>query len=203
MFRRKHARRLGLLVSQAAIVASGLLAGGVVAEHDVASATHECSVIRGERWLGPGHDEYIGSEHMYDWVHGEEGGDRIVGNGCDDILWGNTGVDQLRGSTGHDRLHGGPGEDHTSSWNGNFSWQGGLYGGDGNDYIYGGDDKDSLHDNESGTDVDNLFGELGDYDLLYTNAGDRNDYAECGDGAAETAHYDSGEAADCENRYAY
>jgi Ca2+-binding RTX toxin-like protein len=90
-----------------------------------------------------------------DYMQGNNGADRLYGQGD---------MDEIRGGKGDDRIYGENDDDV-------------LYGDDGNDLIYGGYDDDEMY---GGTGNDELYGEAGT-DRLEGGAG--NDYLDGGTGA--------------------
>lgn len=91
-------------------------------------------------------------------LYGEEGADRLNGNGGFDLLYGGPGRDTLSGGGGNDSLYGEDGNDTINGGDGNDV----LFGGLGNDSLSGGGGRDLLI---GGLGVDNLKGGGGD-DIL-------------------------------------
>jgi Ca2+-binding RTX toxin-like protein len=95
---------------------------------------------------------------------GTNGIDYLKGNNGADRLYGQGDMDDIRGGRGDDRIYGENDDDV-------------LYGDDGNDWVYGGYDDDRLY---GGNGDDELYGEAG-ADRLEGGAG--NDYMDGGTGA--------------------
>lgn len=190
MVRVRTERSIGTAAMYLIVIISGVLAGNVAAGPAVL-ADHECGVFTMDIYLSSGSDNYVGSDHREDKVHGMGASDKIVGNACADVLRGNDGIDQVRGNRGADTILGNHGQDDAYMWNNSTTWTGGLYGGDGNDTLYGGPDQDTLWDDDIGNDQDNLYGEDGAGDYLRNDDGDGRDYASCGDGGSDLLWSDS------------
>ncbi|MFM9968210.1 MAG: beta strand repeat-containing protein [Burkholderiales bacterium] len=121
----------------------------------------------------------LGDNDLLDGGFG--GNDSILGGVGNDLLLGFTGNDTLDGGLDNDAIHGGAGDDSLLGGAGDESGAplsishkgalyaiGGLFGGDGNDYLDGGDGLDSL---SGGNGNDTLLGSAGN-DTLDGNAGD-------------------------------
>jgi Ca2+-binding RTX toxin-like protein len=109
--------------------------------------------------LGPGKDQYVGSEAGFNLVLGNAGADTVRGGEIKDIFTGGTGDDRLIGRGGRDILLGKPGADRMLggdqgdilSGNGGadlMAGEGGddlIGGGGGNDSLIGGPGDDEMH----------------------------------------------------------
>jgi Ca2+-binding RTX toxin-like protein len=102
----------------------------------------------------------------------------IYGYDGHDILYGGNLADYINGGTENDYISGGDGDDK-SIWdsNGNRLFLGGLYGGEGQDFMYGGAGNDAL------------YGEAGGDSL---SGGSETDYIEGGEGS-DHIYGDSGD----------
>ncbi len=95
-----------------------------------------------------------------DEVHGGGSRDAIFGLDGNDSLFGDAGTDYIVAGLGNDRAEGGEGPDE-------------VYGQEGDDTLVGGPSFDTdILVGGSGNDILNGNSGLGDYDLLYGNAGD-------------------------------
>ncbi|MHA3980922.1 right-handed parallel beta-helix repeat-containing protein [Halovulum sp. GXIMD14794] len=116
-----------------------------------------------------------------DWVSGDDGDDRLYGDGNANNISGGDGDDVLSGYAGNDTLKGGAGDDRIKAHGGNDTLNGNsgadrLNGGRGDDKISGGTGNDRLN-GRTGDDV--LNGGEGD-DVLRGTRG--NDTLDGGDG---------------------
>ena len=134
----------------------------------------------------------INTQTSGDYLYGGAGNDVIQSYGGSDYLEGGQGIDALQGGDGSDTIYGGDGND---AFGGNIlnpagtitagapyaGWTittaGGLYGGNGNDFLDGGNGNDLL---DGGADNDTLLGGSGT-DVLVGRAG--NDVMFGGSGA--------------------
>jgi Ca2+-binding RTX toxin-like protein len=122
--------------------------------------------------MGPGNDDYVGSETGFNLVFGNAGADTVRGGEVRDIVTGGTGDDRLVTLGGRDLLLGKPGAD-TLLGGGDtdvISGNGGsdlLSGAGGADVLGGGGDRDTLI---GGPGADRLLGGIGD-DRLRGGAG--------------------------------
>ncbi len=105
---------------------------------------------------GEGNDSISGGDDN-DSIYGDNGNDALRGDAGNDTIYGGNGTDRLEGSAGNDILFGGEGNEKGSfsapdGLGGTVAYEGGLYGGDGNDEIYGGGGDDNIYGG-NGTDI--------------------------------------------------
>ena len=111
---------------------------------------------------GRGNDG-ISGENGDDTIYGGDGNDAMRGDAGNDTIYGGNGIDRLEGGTGDDILYGGAGNEKgvfsaPNSGGSLVAYEGGLYGGDGNDEIYGGGGDDNIY---GGIGTDALYGGKG------------------------------------------
>lgn len=97
---------------------------------------------------GLGNDSASGDEGDDD-IFGGGGNDALRGDQGNDSVYGNDGIDRLEGGDGDDILHGGEGDERGAFQAPNsggtlVAYEGGLFGGDGNDAIHGDDGNDDI-----------------------------------------------------------
>ena len=128
---------------------------------------------------GLGHDSADG-QGGNDRIYGGDGNDALRGNTGNDLLYGGEGTDRLEGGDDDDVLYGGAGDEKGSFLAPDNSgalaaYEGGLFGGNGNDEIYGGGGSDNITGG-MGTDV--MYGGKGADTFFFTSV------AEIGKGSA-------------------
>ncbi|MBN9021514.1 MAG: hypothetical protein J0H08_05360 [Rhizobiales bacterium] len=111
---------------------------------------------------GLGSDTILGGDSD-DEISGDDGTDALRGDAGNDTIYGGDGTDRLEGSDGDDVLFGGAGDERggitaPDSVGSLVSYEGGLFGGDGNDEIYGGSGNDDL---TGGLGTDAMYGGKG------------------------------------------
>ena len=151
--------------TQNADIIGGL--GGMTQNADVAYGMNGDDAIKGlggadSLYGGEGKDTLSGGNED-DHIYGDDGTDAMRGDAGNDTIYGGNDTDRLEGSDGDDVLHGGEGDERGAfqapdALGALVSYEGGLFGEDGNDTIYGGDGGDNI---TGGLGTDAMYGGRG------------------------------------------